>query len=194
MKNTYSVPSDKQIEGMSFSQINSLIADVLKSVERLKDMTERLPEAKDNPESGAFAEKAYAEKDELAEQVKLKIQTLDRVRLYLEHLRDQAYNELQVVSANQTKLHRDKPRREFSEAEALLAHKYQTIVDLLDKLRKAFDIAQKILAKAFSKRFPGGLPRKDPRFDVNPFDKMEIEERKLKDGLNREIKNALEMR
>ena len=141
-----------------------------------------------------FAEKEYAEKDELAEQLKLKIEALDRVRLYLEHLRDQAYNELQLVSANQIRLHGDKPKREFSEAEALLAHKYKTIVDLLDKLQKAFDIAQKILAQAFSKRFPGGLPRKNPELDVNPFDKMEIEKRKLNDDLNREIKNALEMK
>jgi len=194
MKNMYSIPSDEQIESMSFAQISSLIGDVMSSAQRLKDMTDRLPEIKDNPESIAVAEKAYAEKDELAEQVKSKIQTLDRARQCLEHHRDQAYNNLQVISANQTRLYRDKPKREFSNAEAQLANQYQTIVKLLDRLHKAFDIAQKVLAQAFSKQFPGGLPRKDPKLDVNPFDTMEVEERKLKDNLNREIKNVLEMR
>lgn len=193
MKKTYSVPPDEQIERMSFSQINSLISDVLNTAQKVKDKTEHLPKVENNPESRTFSEKEYAEKDELAEQLKLKIETLDRVRLYLEYSRDQAYNELQVVSANQTRLHSDKPKREFSEAEALLAHQYKQIVDILDRLQKAFDIAQKILAQAFSKRFPGSLPRKDPKLDVNPFDAREIEKRKLNDDLNREIKNALEI-
>jgi len=118
---------------------------------------------------------------------------LDRARLCLEHNRDQAYNNLQVISANQTRLCRDKPKREFSNAEAQLANQYQSTVKLLDRLQKAFDIAQKVLAQAYSKQFPGGLPRKDPKLDVNPFDTMEVEERKLKDKLNREIKNVLEM-
>jgi len=193
MKNTHSVPSDEQIKSMSVAQISSLIGDTMSSAQRLKDMTDRLPEIKDNPESKAAAEKAYAERDELAAQVKSKIQALDRARLCLEHNRDQAYNNLQVISANQTRLCRDKPKREFSNAEAQLANQYQSTVKLLDRLQKAFDIAQKVLAQAYSKQFPGGLPRKDPKLDVNPFDTMEVEERKLKDKLNREIKNVLEM-
>jgi len=191
MENTYSVPPDKEISRMSFAEISSLIDGVLNSAQRLKDMTERLPEIKDNPESKAVAEKAYADKDELAVDLKLKVQTLDRARLCLEHHRDQASNELQVVSANQTRLNGDKPRREFSQAEAKLAHQYETIVKLLDRLQKAFDIAQKILAQAFSKQFPGSLPRKNPGLDVNPFDTIKLEEHKLKDDLNQEIKNVL---
>ena len=35
MKNAYSVPSDEQIERMSFSQINSLISDVLNTAQKV---------------------------------------------------------------------------------------------------------------------------------------------------------------
>ena len=76
MKNTYSVPPDEQIERMSFSQINSLISDVLNTAQKVKDKTEDLPKVENNPESRTFSEKEYAEKDELAEQLKLMIENI----------------------------------------------------------------------------------------------------------------------
>lgn len=192
MTKMYERSPDEQIKKMTLHQVSNLIGDVVRTAQEVKDKTDRLPQPKVNSEGGTLVEKEYAEKDELAAQLQLKIATLDRVRLYLEHLRDQAYNELQVVSANETRLHHDKPKREFSEAEAQLAHQYKTITHLLKKLHKAFDVAQKVLAQAFSKRFSGGLPRKHPELEVNPFDIKQMEERKLHNALNREIKNVLE--
>ena len=187
-------PSDQTISTMSFDQMDKIISDVLSSAQGLKDLTDQLPVINDNQDSKVFAEAAYAKKEEYAEQLKLKIQTLDRMRMYLEHRKNNIQNNMQVVSANQIAISGERPRKQFSDAEADLANQYKAAVKLLDKVKKVFDLSYRVLAEAYGKQFPGGLPRKDPKLFVNPFDKLESEEKKkTRDVLNREIANILGM-
>ena len=137
-------------------------------IEKLKRAMELLPKVADDGDSECpFAEQLYAEKEEALEKANASLKQLDEYRQWVEDEIGKCKNDLTVITAHQEQLHKDQPRRHYSEAEAKVAATLKHLAKVKEEIAELFEQMQESIQQASQKQYPHKIPEKYPYFSAS---------------------------
>ena len=138
-------------------------------MEQLLQVTRSLPSVDENGQSDCpEAEEMYAEKEELQAQLQGHFEQLHRYEAFVEEELKRCEGDLVVLEEHQKRLHTDKPRAHYSQAEVEVAAMCKKLRKMLREIKAMIKAVDEVLAEAVQKRFPGKIPQKWPHMDFAP--------------------------
>ncbi|MCY2928058.1 MAG: hypothetical protein NTV86_00915 [Planctomycetota bacterium] len=148
---------------ISLSDVESHLRAARSSVEDLLRAVRSLPDVDEEGHSEChFAEELFAAKEEREVEVRGLLSRLQQDQSDVQWLMKACKNDMVVVAAQEDKLHGDRAREHFSEAQVKLAAKYRCYRQLLKKIKTAIRLLGEALHEASAKKFPGKIPQKWP--------------------------------
>lgn len=160
---------------VDLSALDSFLQATGQLAEELLRAANSLPEvSEDGGSECPFAEELYADKEEKQRELEGRFQQLHVYKQAVEELISKCDNDLVVVASHQDRIHGDKAREHYSQAEVELAAKRRQFLKTRLEIEEMIKKVDQALRESVSKRYPGKIPQKWPGIwsdsDVPPDD------------------------
>jgi uncharacterized phage infection (PIP) family protein YhgE len=160
----------KTQDDLTMKDLNSFIYLLKQLVEQLSSATSMLPKVDEAGNSECpFAEKLYAQKDECMEKLEKELQKLPRYHAFLGKEIARCRSNLDQISKGASSLNRYETKEKFEAAKRSQQAEYNDAIRKRKDLTDLNSRAEKMLALAGSKAFPGGKPQKGYRVPAEAF-------------------------
>ena len=162
---------EKASQEMCIADVEMHLSYAKSCIQELQCAVRRLPKVdKDGSSECPFAEDIYANKEDAQKQAVHCQSQLDKSLQWIEGQIHSCSNDLAVITAHESQLHKDRPRSHFSDAEAKLAAYYNRLVKLKETVKDAFKEVQEAIIQASQKQYPGKIPQPSgfPKLDDRP--------------------------
>ena len=135
-----------------------------KLVEGLSNKTRTLPKVDEKGHSECwFAEDLYADKDKATEEVAAELKKLRRYRGLVKQEISRCEKNLEQIRTDIGRLHLNEPKDKYADAERAQEFKYKEARQYQKRIVDVIPRAEKAIAEARAKKFPGRKPRKSFR-------------------------------
>lgn len=159
---------------MCLADVESHIRKAQSSIQELLTAARQLPKIeKDGSSECPFAKELYEKKEEAQKHAVSCQQQLYECLQWVQEQIQGCSNDLAVISAHQSQLHKDQPRDHYSDAEGKLAAQYNKLVKLKEEIEKTIEEIQKAIIEASQKQYPGKNSQASmsfPKSDTQSFD------------------------
>ena len=156
-----SVDVDVTKKNVDIDKVEASLGYAHRQIENLARSVQSLPEVDEDGYSECpFAEDMYAQKEEIQATLGSQLKDLYREQEAIEAEITCCKNNLVVISAHESRIHRDSVRDRYSQAEVELSALIQRLCEMKEELAKTIKVVQAALARAAEKYFPGRRPRK----------------------------------
>jgi len=183
----------KNNKHITIAEVESFLATAKNCIEELLRAARQLPKVDEDGSSECpFAEELYAKKEEAQKKAQECLEQLNEYQDWVEQELTRCQSNLSVVSSGKSALHTDRAIGRLSDAEERLVALCEKLEELLEKIQKIFRHLQESLKEAFSKQFPGRIPRKYPGFGAPvSYSKENMASDFKNSGLDNEIKQLI---
>jgi len=149
------------------SGLESALREIRSLTEKLLQIIHSLPKVEaDGSSECPFARELYAKKEKMEQQLIGRLAMLHMYLAAVEKELARCKGNLGVISAHQTMLNRDEPKRMYSEAEIAQAAEYKRYIQKRDDIRETLALVEQALAEGSPHQYPGGADRDEPGTSV----------------------------